>query len=280
MARTPTWRHASSPAVPDGKVIVPAHAGDVIIDDRQRKQGLVRNQSVKLWEAWRATPTRIKVTNGSALAVISLIGGLGLSYVDPIFVFALTLIIRMVFYALANWFVEHRAYEAPVAARSFMAIQVFAYMAVIIDVFETQSTWRITTFLILTFLLTMEVVGIRTWYSKWMEREHQQMRQMHPMERAMHPKSGSLLTAVACVIVEYVVFLIMWSKLLDDTILWVYHALIWMNDHRIESIIFITIAVVIIIVTKIYVVIIWLFTNPVLIIGLMVVVGIIGMVTH
>lgn len=280
MTRTPAWRQSSSPERPSARVIAPVRSSDVIVDDRQKRQGLVRNRSIKLWEAWQATPTRIKVANGIALAAITVIGSLALTYIDPIFVFALTMVIRTAFYALAYWYVERREYDAAVATRSFMAIQVFAYLAVIIDVFETQSTWRVMTFLILAFLLTMEVVGVRTWYSKWMEREHRQMRQMHPFERAMHPKFGSILTAVVCIILEYVVFLIMWSKLLDDIILWSYHALIWMIEHPVESLILIIIAVVIIVVTKIYIVIIWIFANPVSILGIMVIVGVIGMFIH
>lgn len=243
MTRTPAWRPGSSPDRPSARVIAPMRSRDVIIDDRHKRQRLVRNQSIKLWEAWLATPTRVKVKNGIALTVIAAIGSLSLTYIDPIFVFALTLVARMGFYGFARYYVERRQYEAAVAARSFTVIQVFAYLAVIIDIFETQSTWRVTTFLILVFLLTMEVVGMRTWYSKWMEREQRLMRQMHPIMRAMSPKTGSLLTAFVCLIVEYVGFLIMWSRDLDIAILftihmvwWVYH-IIWLICHAFAAVV-------------------------------------------
>lgn len=243
MTRMPAWRHGSLPDRPDARVIAPVRSDDVIVDDRHKRQGLVRNQSVKLWETWQVTPTRVKVKNGIALTVIAAIGSLGLTYIDPIFVFALTLVVRTLFYAFARYYMEQRAYDAAVATRSFLVVQVFAYLAVIVDIFETQSTWRVTTSLILVFLLTMEVVGIRTWYSKWMEREQRQMRQMHPLIRAMNPKTGSLLTAMVCMIVEYVVFLIMWSRDLDIAILftihviwWGYH-IIWLVCHAIVAVI-------------------------------------------
>ena len=237
MTRMPAWRSSSSPDHPSARVIAPMRSSDVIVDDQQKRQGLVRNRSIKLLEAWQATPTRVKVKNGIALTVIAALGSLGLTYIDPIFVFALTLVIRTMFYAFARFYVEQRAYDAAVATRSFLVVQVFAYLAVIVDIFETQSTWRVATSLILVFLLTMEVVGIRTWYSKWMEHEQRLMRQMHPLIRAMNPRTGSILTAMVCMIVEYVVFLIMWSRDLDIAILitihviwWGYH-IIWLVCH-------------------------------------------------
>lgn len=279
MTGIPAWRDDSSAAQPGHKVIVPTNLGDVIVDDQTKRQP-VRAWRLKRWEQWRAIPTKTKVSNGIALAVVSAIGSLALTYFDPIAVFALTLVGRLLFYGFARYYVERRAYDAAVATRSFAVIQVFAYLAVIMDVFQSQATWRYGAFGVLAVLLTMEVVGIRTWYSKWMEREQRLMRQMHPLIRAMSPKAGSLLTAFACLIVEFSVFLIMWSKPLDEFILWLYHAVLWMIAHPVVSLFLIAIAVVLIIVTKIYVVIVWIFTNPVSIIGIMVITGIIGIIIH
>jgi hypothetical protein len=195
-------------------------------------------------------------------------------YFDPFFVFGLTLIFRMLLYLGFSLYLEEGGREYRVAARTLALTNMCAFVSATVTLCQSDAIWRTGCYAFIVVALTMEVFGVRTWWTWWAIHDHE------TGDPPFKPKSGHLLAVFVLILTEFVALLIAGIPLLDEIILFTYHAGLWMIAHPILAILIITAVVVLVVVTKVYVVFIWVFSNPWILLVIMVVVGIIGIATR
>jgi hypothetical protein len=240
---------------------------------RQRSEPMRVRATRYLQKRWTETSLQLKLDGATLTTFVGLAAVLSLSF-STFFVFGLTLIGRLLFYAIYSWRVELRRFEAKVATRTLAFVNVCAFVSVTVALAQSEAIWKVGSYWFLVITLMIEVFSVRTWWTWWATHNHA------TSDPVWKPKFGHLLAAFALLISQYVAFGILWIPLLDKIILATYHVMIWMITHPIESIIIIVVAVAIVVVTKVYVVIIWVITNPAIILGIMAIIGIIGIVTR
>jgi hypothetical protein len=224
-----------------------------------------------LRQRWTETSPQLKV-DSATLAIFAGAATAVSLYFDAYFVFAITLIFRMLLYLGFSLYLEEGGREYRVAARVLALTNLCAFASATVTLCQSDAIWRTGSYAFIVVALTTEVIGVRTWWTWWAIHDHE------TGEPPFKPKSGHLLAVFVLIFAEFVALLIAGSQFLDESILFTYHVTLWMIAHPIEAILIIIGVVVIIVVTKVYLVIVWVFSNPWILLGIMVITGIIGIV--
>lgn len=222
---------------------------------------------------WAETSMQLKV-NAATLAVFAGTATAVALYFDAFFVFAITLIFRMLLYLGFSLYLEEGGREHRMAARVLTLTNMCAFASATVTLCQSDAIWRAGCYAFIVVALTTEVIGVQTWWTWWAIHDHE------TGNPPFKPKSGHLLAAFMLIFAEFVALLIAGLQILDETILFTYHVMLWMIAHPIEATLIIIVAVVVVVVTKVYIVIIWVFSNPWILLGIMVITGIIGIVTR
>lgn len=156
----------------------------------------------------------------AATVVLALVAVVGTTIISPFFTFGLTIVLRPLFFAFCTRRVAAGRFDPRTAARSLAIVNVFALMAATVVLFESSAIWRVGAYTFLVFALVMEIVGVRTWWTKWAQRNHA------TSYRLPAPKLSHVATAFVWVIAQYVAYGILWIPLLDKVILFGYHMIL------------------------------------------------------
>jgi hypothetical protein len=195
--------------------------------------------------------------DATALTVLTGTAEVVATHFSPFFVFGLALVVRLLFFLIYSLRVEIGRFEAKVAARSLAYINVVALVAITVVLVTSTAMWKYQAYLYLVVALTVEIVSVATWYTKWAAMSELWNNGNGGLNRIFNPKKWYLLAAFAFLLGEYVAYGIEWCPLLDEIILWFYHAyirvyhiLIWMVHHPKETLIIAVITVVVAIVAR------------------------------
>ena len=178
-----------------------------------------------LQQWWSKTPTVVK-RDAAALAVLAGTAELVATSFSPFFVFGLSLVVRLLFFLIYSLRVEIGRFEAKVAARTLAYINVVALVAITVVLVTSTAIWKYQAFLYLVFALVMEVIGMRTWYTQWAVNSENWNDGADGLNRVFEPKKWYLLAAFAFLITEYIAYGIEWCPLLDQIILFGWHAIV------------------------------------------------------